>query len=46
MYIFIMLQLFTFDPELFTVGTQTIVSKNWTTSAHRLQVKRFQIFLT
>ena len=34
MYIFIFLQLFTFGPELFIVGTQTIVNKNWTNYAH------------
>ena len=46
MYIFIKPQLFTFGPELFIVGTQTIINKNWTTYAHRLQIQRFQFFLT
>ena len=45
-YIFIKPQLFTFGPELFIVGTQTIINKNWTTYAHRLQIQRFQFFLT
>ena len=46
MYTFIKPQLFTFGPELFIVGTQTIINKNWTTYAHRLQIQRFQFFLT
>ena len=45
MYIFINPELFTFGPELFTVGTRTIVNKNWTTYAHRHQIQRFQFFL-
>ena len=46
MYIFIIPQVFTFGPELFVVGTQTIVNKNWTSYALRLQIQRFQFFLT
>ena len=46
MYIFIKPQLYTFGLELFIVGTQTIINKNWTTYAHRLQIQRFQFFLT
>ena len=42
MYIFINSRLFIFGAELFIVGTQAIVNKNWTTSAHRLQIQRFQ----
>ena len=44
MYIFIKPQLFTFGPERFIVGTQTIVYKNWTNYAHRLQIQLFQNF--
>ena len=43
MYIFIIPQLFTFDPELFVLATQTIVNKNWTT--YQLQSQQSQIFL-
>ena len=43
-YIFVKPQLLTFDPELFTVGTQIIVNTNWTNYAHRLQIQRFQFF--
>ena len=39
-------QLFIFGPELFIVGKQTIVNKDWTTYVHRLQIQRFQFFLT
>ena len=46
MYIFVIPQLFTFDSELFIVGTQSIVNKSWTTYGHRLQIQRFQFFLT
>ena len=46
MYIPIKPQLLTFGSQLFIVGTQTISNKNWTTYAHRLQVQRFQFFLT
>ena len=42
MYIFIILQLFTFDPELFVLATQTIVNKNWTT--YQLQSQQSQFF--
>ena len=44
MYIPIKPQLFTFGSELFIVGTQTIINKNCTTCAHRLQIQRFQFF--
>ena len=42
MYIFIIPQLFTFDPELFVLATQTIVNKNWTT--YQLQSQQSQFF--
>ena len=44
MYILIKPQLFTFGREFFIAGTQTIIIKNWTTYAHRLQVQRFRFF--
>ena len=43
MYIFIIPQVFTFGPELFIVGTQTWVNKNWTTYTHPLQIQRFLV---
>ena len=45
MCIFINPQLFAFVPELFIVGIQSIVDKNWTTYAHRFQIQRIQTFL-
>ena len=34
MYIFVKPQFLAFGPELFKVGTQTMVNKDWTTYAH------------
>ena len=46
MYTFMIPLPFTFRQWLFIIGTQTIIHKNWTTYAHRLQIHWFHFFLT